>query len=143
MFKVLKYIDKKDILCITHWKKLSDKIWEQRGLATGLGYPTRQDIERLIVAKKAEEGPILADLKRKWAYDITSMAEIIGAAEVEEMLTPERCESFAFSRPMTADEAQHVEELYLSDEFGRDKDKVMAFLSEAKVRDLSLKCELS
>ena len=49
------------------------------------------------------------------------MTEIIAAAEVEEMLTPERGETFCFSRPMTAEEAKHAEDLYLSDEFKRDK----------------------
>ena len=119
--------------------KLSESIYEQRGISTGIGYPTLQDIERKLVSKAwnkgkpqaMEVGPVLADLKREWKADLEAMADMIAASEVEEMLTPEICDSFAFSRPITADEAQHVETLYLSDEFGRDKDKVKTFLSEA------------
>ena len=62
------------------------------------------------------------------------MVEIVAAAEVEEMLTPEQCEKFAFTRPtLTAEEAKHAEDLYLSDEFGRDKEKVNAFLTACGV----------
>ena len=63
---------------------------------------------------------VLAELKRQWRTDNEAMGEIYAAAEVEEMLTPALCESFAFARPATAEEALHVETLYLSDEFGRD-----------------------
>ena len=88
----------------------------------------------MVVTRKGEEGAVMAELKRKWKYDVENMTEIVAAAEVEEMLTPERCEAFAFSRPFTAAEAQHVEELYLSDEFGRDKEKTTHFLSQASAR---------
>ena len=60
-----------------------------------------------------------------------SRCGIFTAAEIEEMLTPERCESFAFSRPVSTKEAQHVEELYLSSEFKRDKEAVTHFLTQA------------
>ena len=53
------------------------------------------------------------------------------ACQVEEMLTPERADAFAFSRPVSAADATHVENLYLSDEFKRDQEKLVAFLSEA------------
>lgn len=113
-------------------KQKVDYIWERRGLETGLGYPSRQHLERLMVQKKDEgEGAVMAELKRQWKVDIEMMTEIIAAAEVEEMLTPERGETFCFSKPMKADEMKHAEDLYLSDEFKRDKDKVIQFLSEA------------
>ena len=116
-------------------KKLCDKIYEQsrsgNGIPTALGYPTRVDIERQLVYKRADEGPVLAELKRIWKPDIEAMTEIIAAAEIEEMLTPERCESFAYSRPVSAEEAAHTQELYLSEEFGRDREATIKFLSEA------------
>ena len=102
-----------------------------QGIKTGLGYPSRMELERLLVYKRCDMGPVLAELKRKWKQDIEAMTEIIAASEVEEMLTPERCESFAFSRPVTGAEAMHVEDLYLSDEFKRDQEAVVKFLSEA------------
>ena len=152
-------------------KEMSRKtefITKRTGLDAGLGFPTKQDIERLLVDKQGEEGPVMAELKRKWKLDIGStpartsglshlatpehpslrapwakcgevrrsaakfrrssgevrrsllmrraslravMADCIAAAEVEEMLTPERCEAFAFSRPPTAEELGHAEEL--------------------------------
>jgi len=112
-------------------KRLVDKLYEQRGLATGIGYPRRQDLERMLVYKRADEGPVLAELKRLWRTDIEAMADILAASNVEEMLTNERCEAFAFAKPATADEAQHVEDLYLSDEFARDGERLIKFLSEA------------
>ena len=119
-------------------KQKVDYIWERRGIPSGLGYPSQQELERLLVnalsdPKKATEGEgmVMAELKRQWKNDLEAMTEIIAAAEVEEMLTPERGESFAFSRPITAEEAKHAEDLYLSSEFNRDKDAVIAFLSEA------------
>lgn len=42
-----------------------------------------------------------------------------------------RCDAFGFSKPVSADEAKHVEDLYLSDEFGRDKEKLTHFLTES------------
>ena len=107
-----------------------EMISEKLGTATGLGYPTRQELEALCVKQRCEEGAVMAALKKQWKASIEMMVEIVAAAEIEEMLTPERCESFAFSRPVTPAEAQHVEALYLSDEFGRDREKVVHFLSQ-------------
>ena len=73
---------------------------------------------------------MLAALKQRWKVDIELMSECIAAAEVEELLVPEMCDSFAFRTPHSVDEAQHVEALYMSDEFGRDKEKVKAFLTK-------------
>lgn len=113
-------------------KQKTDFISEKLGLESGLGYPSRQELERMLVASQLNEGAVMAELKRKAKPDIEAMAEIVAAAEVEEMLTPERCDAFAFTRPhFTAEEAKHCEELYLSDEFKKDKEKVTHFLTQA------------
>ena len=72
----------------------------------------------------------MADLKKRYKLDIAMQAEIVAAAEVEEMLTPERCDLFAFAKPATAEDAQHVEDLYMG-EFRRDKDATLHFFTEA------------
>jgi hypothetical protein len=112
-------------------KQKVDFISEKLGLESGLGYPSRQTLERMLVVTQCNEGAVMAELKKKWKLDIELMSEIVWAAEVEELLTPERCDAFAFSRPFTADEAKHVEELYLSDEFKKSKDAVLNFLTQA------------
>jgi len=115
-------------------KQKYDLIFEKLGTENGLGYPTKMELERKIVKTKGEEGKVMAELKRQWKTEIEFMVEIVAAAEVEEMLTPEQCEKFAFTRPtLTAEEAKHAEDLYLSDEFGRDKEKVNAFLTACGV----------
>ena len=44
-------------------KQKVDYIWERRGLETGLGYPTRQQLERLLVQRRDEgEGAVMAEL---------------------------------------------------------------------------------
>ena len=56
-------------------KEMSRKtefITKRTGLDAGLGFPTKQDIERLLVDKQGEEGPVMAELKRKWKLDIGS-----------------------------------------------------------------------
>jgi len=108
-----------------------DYISQRLGTASGLGYPTRMEVERLLVTHRGEEGKVMAALKREWKLNIDMMVEILAAAEVEEMLTPEMCDAFGFSKPVSADEAKHVEDLYLSDEFGRDKEKLTHFLTES------------
>ena len=104
---------------------------QRLGTASGLGYPTKMELESLLVVNRGEDGKVMAYLKREWKIAITFMCEILASAEVEEMLTTEQCDTFAFSRPATAEESMHVEELYLSDEFGRDKDKLVHFLTQA------------
>ena len=112
-------------------KQKVDFISEKLGLDSGLGYPSRQVLERMLVASQLNEGAVMAELKKKSKLDIEKMVEIVAAAEVEELLTPERCEAFAFSRPFTVAEAKHVEAHYLSDEFNKDQAKVMNFLTQA------------
>ena len=56
-------------------KKVVDKLYEQRGLESGLGYPQRQDLERMLVYRKADEGPVLAELKRLWRTDVEAMRQ--------------------------------------------------------------------
>jgi len=111
-------------------KNGADKITGQRGFASGLGLPTRQEVEKMLVFKRGDEGPVLADLKRQWRFRIEAMTEIIAATEVEEMLTPDMAEQFAFARPPTIAEEKHVEDLYLSDEFKRDKAGTVRFLQD-------------
>uniref|UniRef100_A0A7S3AZQ2 Uncharacterized protein n=1 Tax=Haptolina ericina TaxID=156174 RepID=A0A7S3AZQ2_9EUKA len=57
------------------------------------------------------------------------MEDIIAAAEVEEMLTPERCDAFGFGRQPTADEVKHLEDAYLY-KFERKREKVMTFFTQ-------------
>ena len=69
--------------------------------------------------------------RRRIDRHVHEVQKIVAAAEVEEMLTPERCDIFAFSRPVTVEEAKHAEALYLSDEFKKDQGAVVHFLTQA------------
>jgi len=106
-----------------------DYIAARLGTESGLGYPTRMEVERQLVLSRGEEGKVMAHLKRTWKIDIGFMVEILAAAEVEELLTTEMCAMFAIE-PLTPEVAAHVEDLYLSEEFGRDKEKLERFLAE-------------
>ena len=44
---------------------------------------------RRCVKEKCNEGKVLSNIKRQWKADIEAMQEIVGASEVEEMLTPD------------------------------------------------------
>jgi len=72
----------------------------------------------------------MAGLKKKNRMDVEMMLDCIAAAEVEEMLTPERCDAFGFSRHPTAEEQKHIEDAYLY-KFERDNDKVVHFFTQA------------
>jgi len=104
-------------------------ISERLGTETGLGYPTTPELQLLLVKAAGNEGNVMAGLKKKNRMDIEMMADIIAAAEVEEMLTPERCDAFGFSRQPSADEQKHVEDAYLY-KFNRDASKVVHFFTQ-------------
>ena len=53
----------------------------------------------------------------------------VAAAEVEEMFTDEQMLKFHFTRPISAEDLKHAEDLYLSPEFHRDRDLVSNFLT--------------
>ena len=46
------------------------------------------------------------------------------------MLTPERCDAFAFSRNPTAEEVKHLEDAYL-EKFDRKGDRVVEFFTQS------------
>jgi len=101
-------------------------ISERLGTETGLGYPTTAELQMLLVKAQLNEGNVMAGLKKKNRLDCDMMADIIAAAEVEEMLTPERCDAFGFSRQPSAAEQKHVEDAYLY-KFNRNADAVVNF----------------
>ena len=54
----------------------------------------------------------MATLKKEWRLEVEMMADIIGAADVDEMLSQRSCREFAFGYPAAPAERAHVEELY-------------------------------
>ena len=53
---------------------------EKLGLESGLGYPSRQQLERMLVGSQLNEGAVMAELKKRAKPDIELMAEIVAAA---------------------------------------------------------------
>jgi len=100
------------------------------GTMSGLGYPTTAEIQLLLVKNQGHEGSVMAALKKKNRVDVEMMKDILAAAEVDEMLTPDRCDAFGFSRHPSMEDQKHLEDLYLH-KFNRDKDRVVHYFAQA------------
>ena len=87
-------------------------ITKRLGLTTGLGWPSRDKLEAVLTKCENEEGNAMATLKKEWRLEVEMMADIIGAADVDEMLSQRSCREFAFGYPAAPAERAHVEELY-------------------------------
>ena len=117
---------------LTYGKEVArnaDFIAERRGLASGLGFPTRQEIEKQLVLAKNEEGHVMSGMKRSTKAEVEMMADILAAAQVEDMLTKQMSADFEHAYPATLEEREHVESLYHG-ECGRDKEKTIHFLGQ-------------
>jgi len=110
----------------------ADFICERRGLHSGLGYPTRQVIEAQLVADDNEEGNTMSALKKQWKMEVEIMGDLLATAQVEDMLSREMSRAFLHSYPPTAEEREHVEELY-NETFARDGAKTVHFLTQAGI----------
>ena len=87
------YDEEKAIEFLEKLKEISrvvEDVHRRRGLATGVGYPTRLEIKQLLAERGNEEGVVVSLLRKQWRVEVEMMTE-----------TPPRVE-LAPSRPMRA-----------------------------------------
>ena len=106
--------------------RVADDILAQSGLESGIGWPTRPDVEARLAMAGNDEVSVLAALIQENRASVEMMAEIITSDTIDRFLAPERASLYGLSSPPTTEERRRVEALY--DEFGRSEENLHHFL---------------
>ncbi|EOD33767.1 hypothetical protein EMIHUDRAFT_229269 [Emiliania huxleyi CCMP1516] len=109
--------------------RVADYILDQRGLESGIGWPTRQEVEGLLARTGNDEGAVLSSLLRERRATVEKMVEIIHTDSVDKLLAVENLFIYGLTVPPTASERAHVEALY-GGEFDRSAARLDCFLRE-------------
>lgn len=132
--------------------RVADYILDQRGLESGIGWPTRQEVEGLLARTGNDEGAVLSSLLRERRATVEKMVEIIHTdsvsvemqprlqrrsqvrfrlfcQQVDKLLAVENLFIYGLTVPPTASERAHVEALY-GGEFDRSAARLDCFLRE-------------
>ena len=106
--------------------RVADDILAQSGLESGIGWPTRPDVEARLAMAGNDEVSVLSALIQENRASVEMMAEIITSDTIDRFLAPERASLYGLSSPPTTEERRRVEALY--DEFGRSEENLHHFL---------------
>ena len=68
--------------------RVADYILDQRGLESGIGWPTRQEVEGLLARTGNDEGAFLSSLLRERRATVEKMVEIIHTDSVSVEMQP-------------------------------------------------------